>query len=215
MNREAMIDFLKNSGYLSSPEIVRAMSRIPRHEFVDPAFSHQAYKDTRLPIGCEQTISKPSTVAFMTELLDVKPNHRILEIGSGSGYQTAILSELCRKVYSVEWHMQLVRQAKDRLLRLGYSTTRIEQGDGSQGWPSAAPFDRIIITAGAPDIPETVCYQLVNGGIMVLPVGARDAQKMIKIQRTDCDNDVYFDITYHGDCEFVDLIGRLGWTESA
>ncbi len=215
LNREAMIKYLQQNGYLSSLDIIRAMSRIPRHIFVDPAFSHQAYKDCRLPIGFEQTISKPSTVAVMTELLSIKPAHRVLEIGSGSGYQTAVLAELCRKVYSVEWLPQLVKQAQSRLNQLRYSTIRIEQGDGSQGWPAAAPFDRILVTAGAPVIPETVCYQLVSGGIMVIPVGDRNAQEMLRIQRTDDGDQTVFDVSTHGACEFVDLIGRLGWPESA
>jgi protein-L-isoaspartate(D-aspartate) O-methyltransferase len=214
INRRQMIEQLDKNGLHISAYVLQAMGRIPRHIFIDPALNHQAYNDIRLPIGCEQTISRPSTVAKMTDLLDVKPHHRVLEIGSGSGYQTAVLAELCLKVYSVEWHPQLARQARTRLHELGYSTVRIEQGDGSQGWPSAAPFDRIIVTAGAPTLPEEVCYQLETNGKMVVPVGAKNAQELLLIHRTDTEEEPVFDVSRHGPCEFVDLVGKLGWPDS-
>jgi len=211
INRENLIDQLKSDGWLYTPRVIKVFSTIPRHTFTDPAFRHRAYKDCRLPIGCEQTLSKPSTVAAMTELLEVKADHRVLEIGAGSGYQSAILASLSKKVYSVERHPQLVKTARKNLARAGFPTVRVEIGDGSQGWPEAAPFDRILFTAGSPVVPEDVCYQLVNTGILVVPVGPRHKQKLLKIVRTNTENDVIFDITYHGDCEFVDLIGKNGW----
>lgn len=211
LNREQLVNELVQRKVMTSPEIIKTLTKIPRHAFVDPAFRQRAYKDSRLPIGCEQTISKPSTVAKMTELLDVKPTHRVLEIGGGCGYQTAILASLARKVYSIEWHAQLVQQAQKTLSALGFSTVRLEHGDGSQGWPSAAPFDRIVFTAGAPEIPEDVCYQLIDTGVMIIPVGPRDQQIMTKIVRNDTEDDVIFDVSYHGSCEFVDLVGKHGW----
>ena len=209
--REQMVEGLIKNNCLVTPDVIEAFKRIPRHAFVDKALRIRAYQDTRLPIGCEQTISKPSTVAVMTEILDIKPEHRVLEIGTGCGYQTAILALLAKKVYSVEWHPQLVQFARTTLKSLGFPTVRIEQGDGSQGWPSAAPFDRIIFTAGAPSIPEDVCYQLCDSGIMIVPSGPRQAQKLLKIKRTDTKDDVIFDVSEHGVCEFVDLVGRNGW----
>lgn len=206
-----MVAQLIDTGCLRTPEVIHAFKQVPRHFFVDPALRRRAYQDTRLPIGCDQTISKPSTVARMTELLDIESGHRILEIGTGCGYQTAILGVLSKKVYSVEWHQQLVTSARSKLAALSFPTIRVEQGDGSQGWPAAAPFDRIICTAGAPAIPEAVCYQLNPGGVMVIPVGPRDRQEMTRIFRTDSADDAVFDITVSGSCEFVDLIGKNGW----
>ncbi|MCD4655756.1 protein-L-isoaspartate(D-aspartate) O-methyltransferase [bacterium] len=211
INREQMVNQLMSSGCLYSQRISKVFASIPRHAFTDTAFRHRAYTDNRLPIGCEQTLSKPSTVAIMTELLDVKPHHRVLEIGAGSGYQSAILAALSKKVYSIERHLQLVQLARSNLAAIGYATVRVEIGDGSQGWPDAAPFDRILFTAGSPSIPEDVCYQLVNTGVMVIPVGPRHKQEMIRIVRSDTEDDVVFDVSYHGDCEFVDLIGKNGW----
>ncbi|MBN1297633.1 protein-L-isoaspartate(D-aspartate) O-methyltransferase [bacterium] len=211
LNRDKMVDQLIRDGFLKNPAVIQAFRRVPRHGFVDAAFQSRAYSDTHLPIGCDQTISKPSTVARMTELLMVCPDHRVLEIGTGCGYQTAILAGMCRKVYSVEWHSQLVNAARKMMTQLEYPTVRIDQGDGSQGWPSAAPFDRIIFTAGAPTIPEPVCYQLVDGGILIVPVGPRRQQELVRIIRSDAENDVIFDVSYHGSCEFVDLVGKNGW----
>ena len=147
LNREKMVEQLVASGSLKTPDVIRVFKQVPRHFFVDRAFRHRAYQDLRLPIGCDQTISRPSTVARMTELLELTPNHRILEVGSGCGYQTAILGLLSKKVYSVEWHQQLVHRARANMVALSLSTIRVEQGDGSQGWPAAAPFDRIIVSA--------------------------------------------------------------------
>ena len=214
ISRQQMVEELENNISPIASHVLQAMLKIPRHLFVDPALNHQAYNDIRLPIGFEQTLSRPSTVARMTSLLDVKSNHRVLEIGSGSGYQTAVLAELCLKVYSVEWHQQLARQARARLSDLGYFTARIEHGDGSQGWPAAAPFDRIIVTAGAPTIPEAVCYQLTVGGKMVVPVGPKNAQELLLIQRSDINGEPVFDVSHHGPCEFVDLVGKMGWPDS-
>jgi len=212
LNREKMVAYLRASGCLTLPDVIDAFMRIPRHIFVDPALQRRAYLDLRLPIGCDQTISKPSTVARMTEILAVQPRHRVLEIGTGCGYQTAILGLLSRKVYSVEWHSQLVRKAREILTQLSLPTVRIEQGDGSQGWPAAAPFDRIIMTAGAPSIPESVCYQLTPGGIMVLPVGPRNKQELTRITRSDTTGETIFDVSRRGPCAFVDLIGKNGWS---
>ena len=206
-----MISQLIKNGLLVSEKLIAAMNRIPRHLLVDSALKHKAYDDVHLPIGYEQTISKPSTVAKMTELLQVESCHRVLEIGTGSGYQTAILAELCLKVYSVEWHQQLAKKARNQLFEWGYTTARIENGDGSQGWPDAAPFDRIIVTAGAPVIPENICYQLKTNGIMVVPVGAKKSQELLVIQRFETDDEPVFEISNQGPCEFVDLVGKYGW----
>jgi protein-L-isoaspartate(D-aspartate) O-methyltransferase len=166
--------------------ILSAFEKIPREHFISTPFAEHAYEDTALPIDCGQTISQPSVVALMTQSLALSPRLRVLEIGTGSGYQTAILSQLCRMVYSIERHEELLRQARRRFSEIGLYNITARAGDGYKGWAEAAPFDRILITAAAPDIPAALVDQLTdNHGLMVIPVGADPAsQYLLRITKT-------------------------------
>ncbi len=205
--RKQMVSDLAAREILTDPRLIHAFSKIPRHAFVNDAFRDMAYQDQSLPIGFGQTISHPSTVAYMTSLLKLEKHHRVLEVGTGCGYQTAILAELAGKVYSVEIRAELVRFSQEIIEKLGYFTVRIQQGDGSMGLRDPAPFDRIIVTAGSPTVPEALCEQLAPGGILVIPVGNRDSQKITVVTASDSQ----FHIQKFGTCKFVELIGKNGW----
>ncbi len=181
--RNELVATLRAKG-ITDPRVLDAIARVPRHRFVDPSLERLAYEDRPLPIGNEQTISQPFTVAFMTQLLDVHPGMKVLEVGTGSGYQTAVLLELGARVYSVERIKELAREAKERLENLGYFPERIVYGDGYAGLPVFAPFDRIIVTAGAPYVPPALTEQLAPGGLMVIPVG-QGVQEMLRIEKDD------------------------------
>ena len=161
---------------VTDPRVLQAMESIDRSVFVHPQFLDQAWEDSALPIDCAQTISQPYIVGLMTQALDVQPRHRVLEIGTGSGYQAAILSKLARFVYSVERYRGLMLEAEARLKKLGCDNVFIRHGDGSKGWPQQAPFDRIMVTAAAPHEPTELIAQLKPGGIMVAPVGKAGSQ---------------------------------------
>ena len=189
--------------------VLEAMTRLPRHLFVEEALSAQAYSDNALPIGSKQTISQPYIVALMTELLKVGPEDRVLEIGTGSGYQTALLASLAKEVYSVERLRALWQRARAALRDLGLDNVHLRVGDGTEGWPEEAPFTRIIVTAGAPGVPAPLLAQLETGGRMVIPVGDEKLQEVqvvvkgptgIRTERYD-------------QCVFVKLIGQEGWEE--
>ncbi len=177
-------------GGVTDARTLAAIERTPREEFVSGPFVGQAYDNAALPIGCNQTISQPLVVGLMTQELALDDRAKVLEIGTGSGYQTAILSRLCRRVYSIERHRPLLREAEARFraLHLHNVTTRL--GDGSRGWPEQAPFDRIIVTAAAHDIPPVLLEQLKVGGIMVLPVGDTE-QDLLRVRRTDSGYDIH------------------------
>jgi protein-L-isoaspartate(D-aspartate) O-methyltransferase len=164
--------------------VMAAMARVPRHEFVPPAEEAYAYINNALPIGHGQTISQPYIVALMTDLLDPQPDHSVLEIGTGSGYQVAILSELVRRVYSIEVVPELALEASERLQRLGYRNVSVKAGDGNAGWPEHAPYDGIIVTAAAARIPEVLLAQLRNGGRMVIPIGDDGSQQLVLIAKS-------------------------------
>ena len=167
---------------ISDQAVLRAMEEVPREHFVAPALTDNAYADQALPIACGQTISQPYVVAYMTEQLEVEPQHRILEIGTGSGYQAAILSRLAREVVSIERYRTLADTARERLKTLGYSNVTILTGDGFAGAPERAPFDRIIVTAAAEEVPDALVDQLAEGGKMVLPLGPRNGtQHIVKL----------------------------------
>jgi protein-L-isoaspartate(D-aspartate) O-methyltransferase len=167
---------------ISDTRVLRAMDQVPRQEFVLPAFADSAYADQAMPIACGQTISQPYVVAYMTEQLDVKREHRVLEIGTGSGYQAAVLSQLAGAVYTVERYRTLADRARETLTRLGYHNVTVVAGDGLNGLPEHAPYDRIIVTAAAETIPAKLIDQLALEGIMVLPHGAHDgAQRIVKL----------------------------------
>ncbi len=156
---------------IDDPDVLAAIARVPRHRFVSADQQDYAYEDHPLPIGFGQTISQPFIVALMTQLLELTPQAKVLEVGAGSGYQTAILAEVCREVYTVELIPDLAQQAEERLRGLGYSNIQFRQGDGWEGWPEAAPFDGIIVTAAASSWPPPLVEQLAEGGRMVIPIG--------------------------------------------
>jgi protein-L-isoaspartate(D-aspartate) O-methyltransferase len=170
--RNRLIETLKNKGITDS-KVLYAISKIPRHLFLDSGFLDFAYQDKAFPIGANQTISQPYTVAFQTQLLDVKPNDKILEIGTGSGYQTAVLVSLKAEVYSIERQSELFYKTKKELPKLGFVAKKLILGDGYLGYPKQAPYDGIIVTAGAPYVPKTLLSQLKIGGKLVIPVGEK------------------------------------------
>ncbi|MFD2178669.1 protein-L-isoaspartate(D-aspartate) O-methyltransferase [Veronia pacifica] len=181
MNNNALIQLLSQQG-ISDVRVLEAMSRLPRHSFVSEAMSHQAYQNNALPIGCGQTISQPYIVAKMTELLQLNRDSRVLEIGTGSGYQTCVLAQLVDTVYSVERIKQLQMTAKRRFKQLELYNISTKHGDGWQGWASKGPFDAIIVTAAAESMPTELCNQLAEGGIMIIPVGNSE-QTLYKVVR--------------------------------
>jgi len=184
-DRIGLIMQLRRRG-ISDTRVLRAMELVPRDLFVDPSFSDQAYSDTALPIDCGQTISQPYVVAYMTERLAVEPGHKVLEIGTGSGYQAAVLSHLCRRVYTVERYRELQKTASDRLSELGIGNVTTIIGDGRLGWPPQAPFDRIIVTAASEELPETLVEQLKVGGRMIVPLGkTRETQLLVQLDKHD------------------------------
>lgn len=182
---DAFVETLRRDG-VSDPRVLDVMATTPREQFVEPQFAARAYENLPLPIACAQTISQPSVVGLMTQELRLETRSKVLEVGAGSGYQTAILARLCRRVYSLERHAPLAQQAQERLHGLGLSNVILKQGDGSEGWPLHAPFDRIMVAAAAADPPKALLDQLRPGGIMILPVGEGDeAQQLIKVTRTE------------------------------
>ena len=170
---------------IADQAVLRAMDEVPRAQFVEAGFAERALADQALPIACGQTISQPYVVAYMTEQLAVRPHHRVLEIGTGSGYQAAVLSRLAREVVSIERYRTLADQARARLQALGYDNVEVLVGDGLAGVPGQAPFDRILVTAAAERVPETLLDQLADGGIMVLPLGRHDgSQHIVKLTKS-------------------------------
>lgn len=193
---------------VTSPRVLEAMTAVPRHEFVPDRFRADAYADKPLPIGEGQTISQPFMVAAMTEALELNGTERVLEVGTGSGYQAAVLSLLAREVYSVESHTSLALAAQERLARLGYANVHVHNGDGSAGFMDAAPYDAILVTAAAPAIPQVFVSQLREGGRIVIPVG--DQQDQILTQ-AKLENGVLKTRELFS-CRFVPLLGRYGWS---
>ena len=191
------------------PRVLSAMRRVPRHEFMPEALRSEAYGDHALPIGSGQTISQPYIVALMTELLELAGKERVLEIGTGSGYQAAVLAELSEKVFSVERVKALAEKARAVLDRLGYQRVAMKVYDGTYGWKEMGPFDAIIVTAAAPEVPQALVEQLKEGGRMVVPVGERYSQVLLKLIRTA--EGVRRET--HIPCVFVPLIGAYGWKE--
>jgi protein-L-isoaspartate(D-aspartate) O-methyltransferase len=192
---------------IKDKRVLEAMERVPRHLFVDSSNITNAYSDMALPIGEGQTISQPYMVAVMTELLELNGTQKILEIGTGSGYQTAVLAELSQAVYTIERIASLAEKAKKRFQNLSYLNIHIKADDGTLGWPEEAPFHRIIITAGSPEIPTPLIEQLAEGGIIVIPVGDLYSQQLLKYRKSGR-NPI---IEYHTPCVFVPLIGQYGW----
>jgi protein-L-isoaspartate(D-aspartate) O-methyltransferase len=181
--RHRMVEAQLRRRGVRDERVLTAMSRVPREAFVPGQLAYEAYADSALPIDCEQTISQPIIVAMMTEALSLSGRERVLEIGTGSGYQAAILAELAAEVFSIERHAELSRQARERLRRLGYEKVRLRIGDGSLGWPEQSPFDRIIVTAGAAECPPALWEQLAEGGVLVGPFGAADQQGLYEMHK--------------------------------
>jgi len=192
---------------IKDTRVLEAMLSVPRHLFVPENLANRAYDDSPLPIGDGQTISQPYMVAWMTELLEIEEGDRVLEIGTGSGYQAAILCELAGEVMSIEKYPDLARTAEKRIGALGYVNIRIRVGDGTLGWPEEAPFEGIIVTAGAPSVPQPLLEQLADGGRLVIPVGPSGMQMLNVITRHGND----FQTRDEGTCVFVPLVGKFGW----
>ena len=207
--RERMVKTQLIPRGITDPRVLAAMGKVPRHLFVEEALRGEAYNDHPLPIGHKQTISQPYIVALMTQALELKGDEHVLEIGTGSGYQTAILAELCEKVYTIERIRPLLEKARKTLWELGYTNILFKAFDGTLGWKEYAPFDAIIVTAGAPKIPQPLLDQLTEGGRLVIPVGGRCSQDLIKITKKNRQ----FIQKNLGSCRFVDLVGVHGWKE--
>ncbi len=192
---------------IRSPRILDAMFAVPRHEFVPPESAASAYSDVPLPIGGGQTISQPFMVAAMADAALLDGSERVLEIGAGSGYQAAVLSLLAREIVVVELLADLARACRERLARLGYPNVRVEEGDGSLGWPARAPYDAIIVSAAAPAVPPPLLAQLAEGGRLVIPVGTAEQQDLLRIvKRGGATTSESLFV-----CRFVPLLGRHGW----
>ncbi len=210
--RTRMVESQIRARLVLDPRVLKMMETIPRHLFVDEGLIDQAYSDNPLPIGEKQTISQPYIVALMTEALELKGRERVLEIGTGSGYQTAILAQLADRVFSIERVAALASRARKILDQLNCYNVAIRVGDGSYGWKEEAPFDAIITTAAAPGIPQYLLEQLAPGGRMVVPVGSRDIQTLYKLTRSTENPDEIKTVDLGG-CRFVSLIGESGWKE--
>lgn len=207
INRERMIEEQLITRGITDQRVLEAMRTVPRHLFVEDAFQAHAYGDFPLPIGSGQTISQPYIVALMTMALHLTGDEKILEIGTGSGYHAAILSRLCQKVYTVERLDALVSRARKVFDRLRYHNIISRIDDGTEGWPSEAPFDRIIVTAGGPRIPEPLVAQLADPGRLIMPVGGQEVQELQLVDKREGD----ITVTTIEQVRFVDLIGAHGW----
>jgi len=194
---------------IRSERVLAAFGEVPRHRFVDPALAAEAYADRALPIGSGQTISQPYMAARMTELCDPQPGDRVLEIGTGSGYQAAVLSRLVHSVFTVERLAELAQRAGEAFIALDLANVFLRVGDGSCGWASRAPYQAILVTAGAPDVPRSLLAQIAPGGRLIVPAGPREGQTLVCVRRS---GDEWLR-TEHSLCAFVPLVGREGWPD--
>jgi protein-L-isoaspartate(D-aspartate) O-methyltransferase len=207
--RERMVERLRNHYGIRDARVLDAMLVVPRHRFVPEALQSRAYGDHALPIAANQTISQPFIVARMTELLELDDRSRVLEIGAGSGYQTAVLARLGAQVFAIERLAELAREAQARIRQLDIHNATVKCFDGTLGWSAHAPYDGILVAAGGPEVPEPLLAQLKLQGRLVIPIGAtRDSQRLVRVIRTE-KGYAYED---HGACAFVPLIGHYGWT---
>jgi protein-L-isoaspartate(D-aspartate) O-methyltransferase len=207
--RERMVERLRDEYGIRDPNVLEAMRLVPRHFFVTEALRGRAYDDNALPIDFNQTISQPFIVARMTELLELNKKSRVLEIGAGSGYQTAVLAQLASQVYSIERIGELARQAQTRIRGLEIHNATVKAFDGTLGWNAYGPYDGILVAAGGPRIPEPLIAQLKTGGLLVIPIGdTKESQKLVRVRKTETGHA----IEDHGRCQFVPLIGQHGWT---
>ena len=204
-----MIERLRGHYGIRDTKVLEAMRNVPRHFFVTDALRGRSYDDNALPIDFNQTISQPFIVARMTELLELDKKSRVLEIGAGSGYQTAVLAQLASQVYSIERIGELARQAQGRIRDLGIYNATVKAFDGTLGWNAYGPYDGILVAAGGPRIPDPLIAQLKTGGRLVIPIGeTRESQKLIRVIKTEGGHS----IEEHGPCQFVPLIGQHGWS---
>ena len=205
--RERMVEEqLVNRG-ISDVRVLAAVAKVERHTFVEEALRARAYEDKPLPIGERQTISQPYMVGLMTQTLELRGDERVLEVGTGCGYQTAVLAELAASVFTIERIAALAATARTRLEASGYTNVATRVGDGSLGWSEAAPFDAIIVTAGTPQVPRPLVAQLAEDGRLVFPIGEEELQTLVRIRKDGGGlREEYF-----GDCRFVKLVGRYGW----
>ncbi len=205
--RERMVEEQLVARGVTDPRVLAAMRRVPRHLFVDEGLRDRAYGDHPLPLGEGQTISQPFIVGKMTELLRLSGTEKALEIGTGSGYQAAVLAELCARVCTIERIAKMAQRARETLERLGYSNVWVRVANGTLGWPDEAPFDRILVTAGGPSVPPPLFEQLAEGGCMVMPVGNAESQVLKVIEKRDGG----MRTTEHSGCVFVKLVGKYAW----
>ena len=207
--RERMIERLRDHYGIRDERVLDAMRAIPRHFFVPEALQGRAYGDHALPIAANQTISQPFIVARMSELLEVNDRSRVLEIGAGSGYQTAVLARLVAQVFAIERIAELAREAQSRIRQLGIYNATVKCFDGTLGWSAHAPYDAILVAAGGPEVPEPLISQLQAGGRLVIPVGdSRESQRLVRVIKTEKG----YEREDHGPCAFVPLIGHYGWS---
>jgi len=204
-----MVERLRDHYKIADERVLAAMNAVPRHLLVPEALKAQAYKDNALPISSGQTISQPFIVARMTELLGLTGSEKILEIGAGSGYQTAVLAMLARKVFSIERLETLAKQTEIKLRQMGVRNFSMKCSDGTEGWPVYAPYDAILVAAGSPGVPDPLLQQLKVGGRLVIPIGKEKTQMLVRVTKTETG------ITQEnfGPCAFVPLIGSFGWSE--
>ena len=209
LKRKELVEKLLRSG-IQDKKVLGAIGTVKREFFVNEEFKRYAYDNNALPINCNQTISQPYTVAFMTVLLEIKPGDKILEIGTGSGYQAAVLIELEADVYSIEKYEELYLKAKTTLGNMKYKIN-LKCGDGAKGWNEFAPYDGIIVTAGSPKVPSVLFDQLKEGGRLVIPVGDRDVQQIWQVRKIKKNGDYISDIAKFSDFKFVPLVWEEGW----
>jgi protein-L-isoaspartate(D-aspartate) O-methyltransferase len=202
-----MVDEQLRARGIRDERVLAAMAKVPREAFVDLADQPNAYGDYPLPIGAGQTISQPFIVAAMLEILELQPHDRVLEVGTGTGYEAAVLAELTAEVWTIERHAELAEKARQILQQLGYTTVHVVHGDGSRGLREHAPFNKILVAAAAPEIPAALVEQLVVGGRLIVPVGSRHEQQLQLVRRIGDQ----INVTQHDLCRFVPLVGEAGW----
>ena len=207
--RRALIGVMQERG-IRDLTVLRAFDQVHRHEFLPEAVRHRAYEDAPVPIGFGQTASQPSLQALYMQVLDLRPTHKVLEIGTGCGFQTAVLARLAERVYSVERIRELAVRAREKLDELRISNVAVLVGDGTIGWSRYAPYDAILVAAAAPDVPQPLLEQMAEGGRMLIPVGGRDTQRLVLITR-EAGRYTEQEVTA---CTFVPLLGRFGWAET-
>jgi protein-L-isoaspartate(D-aspartate) O-methyltransferase len=207
--RQRLVEVMRTQG-IGDPRVLDAVARVPRHRFVPEAVVQRAYEDAALPIGYGQTISQPSLQALYLERLEIGPGDKVLEVGAGSGYQTALLAELSANVYAVERIPELTQRAREVLDGLGYDNVALVTKDGTTGWAKYAPYDSILVGAAAPGVPDALVEQLKTGGRLLIPVGDRNQQQLTLVRKTEDGATEQETVTA---CVFVPLIGRFGWSE--